>query len=745
MLNITGLAVLHFNSVPLGESPPSPPRAFFGYDGLIEKVVELTETLKPTALIGTGGIGKTSIALTVLHHDRVKQRFGENRRFIRCDQFPPSRPNFLAQLSKAIGAGVGNPEDMKLLRPFLLSSKRMLIVLDNAESILDPQGTNAQEIYSVVDELCRFRTVCLFITSRITTLPRRCVRLKIFALSMKAACDIFYSIYHGSIGRSGIINGLLRRMDRHPLSVTLLATAAACNAWDYDQLTKEWDTQWARVSEIGCNKCLATTIELTLASPKFCSLGPNARDLLGVVAFFPQGINKTNIDRFFPTISNRIDIFATLCVLSLVYQSNGFFTMLAPIRDYLYPQDPQSSPLLCAVRDNYFSRLSVSGDPDQPGFKEARWVVSESANVEHLLDVSTSVNQNGGDIWDACYHFLRHLYWHKPWQIPLRSKIEALPDDHPSKPKCLSGLSQLFGRVGNHAEQIRVLTHALELERRSGNDHRVAQTLQHISDVNRLLGLSEEGIEQANESLEILERIGDTKGQTQCLNQLAWLLFDNKQLDAAENAASRAMDLTVGNGQEYLVCQLHQVLCKIHNSKGREKEVVHHLEAALNIASPPKWRDELFWICYSLAEWSGNEEKLDAANKCIKRAKSHAVDDPYRQGRAMVMQANIWCLQLRLEDAKSETLRALEIYKKSGAAYDAGVCRDLLQMIERAMEIHPMGFQGELPEAMLYPADFYFLPRNTPGFSTPVMITQGAVHGPGGYPIPEYYDPHPFF
>ena len=681
--NTTESSVLLLYSIPPGELPPPPPRACFGRSRLIEEIVGLAENLTPLALIGAGGIGKTSIALAVLHHNRIKEQFGDNCWFIRCDQFPASCTNFLNRLSKVIGAGVENSEDLTPLRPFL-SSREMILFLDNVESVLDPLGTSAREIYAVVKELSQLSNICLCITSRISTIPPACKILDIPTLSMEAAHDTFYHIYKND-EQCGLVNRILEQLDFHPLSITLLATVAYHNKWDTDRLAREWERQRTDMLHIQHDESLATTIELSLASPMFKELGSNARDLLGVIAFFPQGIDENNLDWLFPTLSSRRKIFDSFCILSLTYRSNGFVRMLAPLRDYLCPKDPALSSLLHTTKDYYFHRLSVGVYPNEPNFTETQWIISEDINIEHLLDVFTSIDINLVSVWDACAYFMEHLYWHKPRLVILGPKIEGLADDHPSKLQCLYRLSWLFGSIGNRVEEKQLLVCSLKLWKEQGNDFQVAETLRSISGANRWLGHHKEGILQIKEALGIYQQLNNVAGQAYSWQELSRLLYNDNQLDAAEEAASKAINLHSDEGDKFLVCRCHRILGNIYFSKGKVEAAINHLRTALRIASSFNWHNQLFWAHYSLVQVFSNQNMFNDAHSHIEYAKLHVINDTYNLGCVMELQAGLLYRQSRLKEAKSEALGAVDVFEKLGAMKELEVCKTVLHHIEVAI------------------------------------------------------------
>ena len=149
----------------------------------------------------------------------------------------------------------------------------------------------------------------------------------------------------------------------------------------------------------------------------------------------------------------------------------------------------------------------------------------------------------------------------------LGPKVKGLPDNHSSKPECL------FDEVWDGVECKRLLTYALGLWRERGSDPMVAQVLRFLSGVNRQMGFYQE----AREAVGIDERFGDTAMQAECLNKLVFLLHSDKQFDAAEEAVSRAIDLSTETSNRYR-------LCEPHRSKGDTEKAFSHCERALEIA-----------------------------------------------------------------------------------------------------------------------------------------------------------------
>jgi tetratricopeptide (TPR) repeat protein len=248
-------------------------------------------------------------------------------------------------------------------------------------------------------------------------------------------------------------------------------------------------------------------------------------------------------------------------------------------------------------------------------------------------------------------------------------------------------LSRLFGSVGNWAERKRLVIRslALERERGNGNGYRVARTLRSLSNVNRRLGLYKEGIQQAEEALEIFKRLGSTLWQASCLSTLAWLFIEDRQLDAAKDATLRQINLLPKKGQEFQVCQSHRILGHICYEKGENEQAIPHFKTALKFASAYNWHGELFSIHEAMARLFRDEDKFDDANSHIEQAKSHTANNAYLLGRGMETQAGIWRRQRRPEDARSEVLGALKIHEGLGGGRQVERCRKLFREIEGEM------------------------------------------------------------
>ena len=146
---------------------------------------------------------------------------------------------------------------------------------------------------------------------------------------------------------------------------------------------------------------------------------------------------------------------------------------------------------------------------------------------------------------------------------------------------------------------------------------KVARTLGSLALTNWKLGLHKEGIPHAKCALEIYGQSGFILTEAESLYTLACLLYGDKQLNAAEDTALRAINLLPDKGEQFRLCKNYRLLGDIHHSKGEKEKTVIHLESAIKIASLFNWHYQLSRAHYSLAMEFSDEHRFDDAHTHI--------------------------------------------------------------------------------------------------------------------------------
>ena len=294
----------------------------------MNEVLDLTDQIASTALFGSTGVGKSLVALTLLHHDRTKVKYGQNRHFIRCDDLANSLDAFLERLSDVINTD--RAKDTTRLRSHLESSPPFILLLDGVDLILDPLAPEAEEISATIVELGSYEHVCLVTTSRMYPNIHGFHRIEVPPLPEDDARKAFYSL--SNLGRSPAVDNLIARLDSHLLSISLLANSVRENSWDEAGLLKAWDDGEAGALKSGYHQNLKNAVESSIRSPTIQNLGTAAQEALRAIAAFPRGVEERRLENAFPSDTGVAVVVDVLCRFSIIYRQDGFVKMLSPFR-----------------------------------------------------------------------------------------------------------------------------------------------------------------------------------------------------------------------------------------------------------------------------------------------------------------------------------------------------------------------------------------------------------------------------
>ena len=294
-------------------------------------------------LIGTGGMGKSSIAKVVLNEEPIASSF-EARLFITYDGIASSAMTYQLFLDRiATELRLPSPDLTSIIQR--LENLPALLVIDNAETLLEADDIDSARIAEVLDTLGSMTTTRIIVTTRnhsSISANFLCQRITVFGIPMNAACNAFSAVYKIA-PLNDAVKAIFTALDYHPLSINILANTATMHEWSIKEIEQAWSEQQTGVLDNANDKyrSLRVATEISIVSFKDKTL---ALQILRTIAFLPQGVHGNDFSFLFSSIPNILHRVEAVRRSSLIYRHNDRLTMLAPIRIYIANQYNASLP-----------------------------------------------------------------------------------------------------------------------------------------------------------------------------------------------------------------------------------------------------------------------------------------------------------------------------------------------------------------------------------------------------------------
>ncbi|KAJ7741849.1 P-loop containing nucleoside triphosphate hydrolase protein, partial [Mycena metata] len=420
---------------------PAEPKIFHGRESELADILNhFRETTPRIAIVGAGGMGKTSLAQTVLHHEEIVTKYQGNRLFVACDTAASK-----VELAGLIGAHLGMKPGKDLTQAVLhqiAEGPPTLLVLDNLETVWEPVQS-CQEVEEFLSQLTDIARLALMITMRGAERPSKVKWTRPFLpplepLAQDAARKMFIDIAED---RHSIeeMDQVLQLTDNMPLSISLLAHLV--DAEDCSAILLRWQREHTSVISDGHDhrSNLELSILLSLASPRITST-PHSEELLSLLSILPDGLSDAELKQSDFEIQDILGCKRALLRTALAYNDDRKrLKALVPIREYmakfLPPTDKMIRPLF-----KHFQELLQVYAADQGKQSAALYVerlTSNYTNVPNIIE--NGLHPGHPDLAESIYcasHFIQFSLAIGKNAMPMTDKvINLLPysEDHRGK------------------------------------------------------------------------------------------------------------------------------------------------------------------------------------------------------------------------------------------------------------------------------------------------------------------------
>ncbi|KAG8931308.1 hypothetical protein FRC02_002904 [Tulasnella sp. 418] len=520
------------SSVPSTVMPPDP--KIFGREEYVGKAIKLlfSSTGAKIAILGPGGMGKTSVALKIIHDTLVIERFGENRCWVPCEQ-ATSVPLFIELVAKSLNIPSSSSNDrLADIIAFLKSSTSLIILLlDNFETPWDIEGQQST-VADVLTAIGSIPSVSFIITMRGTQHPSSNTidwtkpRLPILSqLDLDAAEEAFLKISPDAEGDPEL-RVLLQKVDCMPLAITLMAKLSEAGETVSD-LLEQWNLDRTRLlDQPGGDRrnSIEVSIKLSLDS-RSVKGNPDAIRLLSVLAMLPAGAALIRLPEMCPSIPGWKVALRVLRGAALVYDSadKSRIRMLSPIQSYILLHYPLEQGPLNELRASYY-KLAPEGQtsPEDPEFKDvSKALAGEETNMEAIL--MSALHDANAD-WQAALsaglHYSMYLHHGQPrTEIIVQAVRVGREMQSPLLPHCLLWHAAIVDRQRRFDEAEPLFEEARDEFTKLGD-------MENAANCNGFLGALFRGRNQFDKALAALREARATLLELGDVKNAAWNLLD---------------------------------------------------------------------------------------------------------------------------------------------------------------------------------------------------------------------------
>ncbi|KAJ7181201.1 hypothetical protein C8R46DRAFT_1319993 [Mycena filopes] len=331
---------------------PAKPKIFHGRESELEHIIKVLAWETPRiAILGGGGMGKTSLARAALHHNKTCNKF-QARFFVSAESATTA-----VELAALIGLHLGLDSGPNLITPvvryFARETSPCLLVLDNLETPWEPLQSR-----SAVEE---FISLLADITMRGAEKPSKVQWTHPFLPPLKplpneAAVQIFEDItddFHLSDEKTQ----LLQFTENIPLALDLMAHLV-----EYEGLSNvlaRLQTEKTSLLSIGYDRSsnMDASIALSLSSPR---ITPQSQELLSLLSILPDGLSDAELVQSNLPIKDILLCKSVLLATSLAYKDNqGRLRSLVPIREHVRQFSPPPEVLVQSFRKSFHHLLAL--------------------------------------------------------------------------------------------------------------------------------------------------------------------------------------------------------------------------------------------------------------------------------------------------------------------------------------------------------------------------------------------------